>query len=103
MHKAFESTDWIITSSETKEAIDKFSGDFKKLTQDYDENIFVSWNRTTCIYISKEIFIKCWDDFCYPSSDDIAIISELTNWVFFYNHIEAGRFWKRNRLNTNTE
>jgi len=95
LYKSFEPTDWIRASSETLDSIEKFSNDFKKLTQDYNENLFISWNRTTCIYTTKEIFIKYWDDFCYPSSDDITIISELTNWVYFYNHIEVGRFWKR--------
>jgi hypothetical protein len=95
LHNTFEPTDWIRASSETKDSIDKFANDFQQLTQDYNENLFISWNRSTCIYTSKEIFIKFWDDFCYPSSDDITIISELTNWVYFYNHIEVGRFWKR--------
>lgn len=97
LNKSFEPTDWIIASSETVDSIEKFSNDFKELTQDYNENLFISWNRSTCIYTTKEIFIKFWDDFCYPSSDDITIISELTNWVYFYNHIEVGRFWKRKK------
>lgn len=95
--KSFEQTDWFRASSETKESIDKFSNDFKELTKDYVENLFISWNRSTCIYTTKEIFIKYWDDFCYPSSDNITIISELTNWVYFYNHIEVGQFWKRKK------
>lgn len=97
LYKSFETTDWIRASSETLDSIKKFSNDFKELTQDYNENLFISWNRTTCIYTTKDIFIKYWDDFCYPVSDDITIISELTNWVYFYNHIEVGRFWKRKK------
>jgi hypothetical protein len=97
LHNTFEPTDWIRASSETKDSIDKFSNDFQLLTHDYDESLFIAWNRSTCVYTKKEIFIKFWDDFCYPSSDDITIISELTNWVYFYNHIEVGRFWKRKK------
>jgi hypothetical protein len=97
LYKSFEPTDWIRTSSETLDLIKKFSDDFKKLTQNYNENLFISWNRKTCIYTTKDIFIKYWDDFCYPSSDDVTIISELTNWVYFYNHIEVGRFWIRKK------
>ena len=97
LHKSFEPTDWIRASSETIDSIEKFSNDFKNLTQYYNENLFISWNRTTCIYTTKDIFIKYWVDFCYPGSDDITIISELTNWVYFYNHIEVGRFWKRKK------
>ncbi len=93
----FEPTDWFRASSETKSTIEKFSNNFRILTQGYNENIFISWNRSTCVYTTKEIFIKYWDDFCYPGSDDITIISELTNWVYFYNHIEVGKFWKRKK------
>lgn len=95
LFKAFEPTEWFRANSETKNAIDKFSKDFQELSQNFDENLFISWNRSTCIYTTKEIFIKYWDDFCYPSSDDITIISELTNWVYFYRHFGVGRFWKR--------
>lgn len=100
LRNTFEPTDWIRASSETKNSIDKFANEFQQLTHDFNENLFISWNRSTCIYTTKEIFIKFWDDFCYPSSDDITIISELTNWVYFYNHIEVGRFWKKNRIQT---
>ncbi len=95
LYKSFVPNDWIRASSESKSSIDKFSNDLQELIQGYNENLFISWNRSTCLYTTKKIFIKYWDDFCYPSSDDITIISELTNWVFFYNHIEVGRFWRR--------
>jgi len=97
LQNTFEPTDWIRASSETKVSIDKFANEFQQLTHDFNENLFISWNRSTCIYTTKEIFIKFWSDFCYPSSDDITIISELTNWVYFYNHIEVGRFWERKK------
>ena len=101
LSEAFESTEWFVASSDTQEDIAKFSECFKTLAQPYDENLYISWNRKTCLYTTKEIFIAYWDDFCYPSSDNITIISELTNWVFFYNHIQVGRFWKR-KLPTNS-
>jgi hypothetical protein len=95
LRKSFESSDWFTANSETELSKKKFSDNFRQRTQNYNENLFISWNRTTCVYTTKEIFIKYWDDFCYPSSDDITIISELTNWVYFYNHIGVGIFWKR--------
>ena len=95
LYKLFESSDWFIASSETELTKENFLDNFRQLTQNYNENLFISWNRRTCVYTTKEIFIKYWDDFCYPSSDDVTIISELTNWVYFYNHIEVGIFWKR--------
>ena len=95
LRKSFESSDWFLSSSETELKKKKFADNFRQLTQNHDENLFISWNRRTCVYTTKEIFIKYWDDFCYPSSDDVTIISELTNWIYFYNHIEVGIFWER--------
>jgi len=95
LRKSFESTDWFLSSSETELKKKKFADNFRQLSQNYNENLFISWNRTTCVYTTKEIFIKYWDDFCYPSSDDLTIISEFTNWVYFYRHYEVGIFWKR--------
>jgi len=91
----FEPTDLFIASSDTNKSVEKFSNDFNNLTKDFCENLIISWDQSTCIYTTKEIFVKYWDDFCYPSSDDIMIISELTNWVLFYYHYEECRFWKK--------
>lgn len=93
--KSFSPSEWFNASCESKESIKKFSEEFSKLTEDYTENLYISWNRKTCVYTTKEIFIKYWDDFCYQISDDITIISTMTNWVYFYNHIGVGRLWKR--------
>ena len=91
----FQPNDWIRANSDTQKSIDEFANYFQGITENYNENLFISWNRSTCLYTTKAIFIKYWDDFCYPSSDDVTIISELTNWVYFYNHIEVGQFWIR--------
>lgn len=103
LREHFESTEWFTVSPETKGTLDKFAKRFQELTKDYNENLYISWNRSTSLYTTKEIFVRYWDDFCYPSSDDITIISELTNWIYFYNHIEVGQFWKRKNKNTNTQ
>lgn len=94
---AFEPTDWMIASSESDSHVERFRNELQQLTQEFNENVFISWNRSTVVYTTKEIFIKFWDDFCYPSSDDVTVISELTNWVLLYNHIEVGRLWKRKK------
>ena len=93
--KSFDETDWILANSETDTNTNRFREAFCELTKDFNENVIISWNRSTCVYTEKNIFIKYWDDFCYPNSDDVTIISESTNWVFFFNHIEVGKFWKR--------
>ncbi len=91
----FVPTDWFRASYETEKSKQKFTSEFDQLTADFEENIFVSWDRSTCVYTTKRIFLRYWDDFCYPSSDNVTIISEKTNWVFFFNHVEVGKFWRR--------
>ena len=33
--------------------------------------VFVVWNPTTGLSLPWENFVAYWDDFCYPSSDDL--------------------------------
>ena len=39
-----------------------------------------------------EIFVKYWDDFCYPSSDDVFIFPMKKNWILFYSHEEMFQY-----------
>lgn len=95
LHELFTPTDWFRVSCKTEKSKQNFTTEFKQLTSDFEENIFVSWNHSTCVYTTRDIFLRYWDDFCYPSSDNLTIISEKTNWIFFFNHIEVGKFWRR--------
>ncbi|MBB6681199.1 hypothetical protein H4O20_07055 [Aequorivita sp. 609] len=93
----FIETDWISASSENDEKIDTFRNKLTSILDTWDENVIVTWNRTTALKTTKEIFLKYWDDFCYPSSDDVTIISEETNWVMFYRHFEVANIWTRKK------
>jgi hypothetical protein len=53
--------------------------------------IVVSWHQDNTVLTDTEIFVKYWDDFCYPSSDDVTIWSEDELWVLQYRHYEL--FW----------
>ncbi len=95
LKRDFVESDWLSANSETVEKKKKFADEISELTAEGYENVFISWNRSTCVYMPLKIFIKYWDDFCYPGSDDVTILSEYANWVLFYNHIEVCKFWKR--------
>lgn len=96
----FIESDWIIANSENDEKINTFRNKLTSILNSWNENVIVTWNRTTTLKTTKEIFIKYWDDFCYPSSDDVTIISEETNWVMFYRHFEVAKIWTRKKTNT---
>ena len=50
--------------------------------------IFVSWDRGTAVITSSDVFIQHWNDFCYPSSDDVTIWPKDISWVIQYRHHE---------------
>ena len=59
-----------------------------------EEQIFISWGKETAVKTNTSIFIKYFDDFCYPSSDDIAIWPQSKKWLLTYQHFEVLCFAK---------
>lgn len=101
LKKDFNETEWISASCEKVEKIDSFRKTIDSILEPWNENVIITWNRTTTLTTTKEIFLKYWDDFCYPSSDDVTIISEDTNWIMFYDHIEVAKIWTRKKRTHN--
>jgi hypothetical protein len=91
--KKYKDTDWFTVSADSKVLKEKFISKVKAETNNFDENIYITWNRKTCVYTTKKIFLNLWDDFCYPSSDDVTVISEKTNWILIYHHNEIAKIW----------
>ena len=62
-----------------------------------DQTVIVMWEPTVAVAVPWHIFCTYWDDFCYPSSDDVSIwpISEL--WGLQYHH-EDQLIFGRTRL-----
>ncbi len=56
--------------------------------------IIVSWQPDTAVKTTVELFIKYWDEFCYPSSDDVSIWPETENWVVHFWHYETACYGK---------
>ncbi|WP_162628178.1 hypothetical protein [Arcticibacterium luteifluviistationis] len=91
----YTESDWMRASSESDEKIEKFRKNLDAILEKWEEGVIITWNRHITLKTSKEIFLKYWTDFLYPSSDDVTIISEKTNWVMFYHHIEVANIWTR--------
>jgi hypothetical protein len=100
LRKDYEEFDWISASIDIKENIQKVREVLSRHFSDCSPEVIISWDRRTCISTNKEIFFKFWDDFCYPSSDDVTVISTDTGVILKYNHIEVIKIWRRK---TNTQ
>ena len=57
-----------------------------------DERIVVSWDRNDAVETSWRTFFTYWDDFCYPSSDDVTIRPLDGAWRLCYHHWERFSF-----------
>ena len=50
------------------------------------------WKQDMAIITEHALFVPHWDDFCYPSSDDVIIWPIDAKWVLFYHHSEVFYF-----------
>lgn len=91
----YTQTGWIRASSSNDADIEQFRNKLTSILEPWNEGVIVTWNRATTLKTTKAIFIKYWDDFCYPSSDDVTIISEETKWIMFYQHFEVANIWMK--------
>lgn len=62
---------------------------------DLAADVIVSWDSDTAIRTTWKIFTAYWDDFCYPSSDDVLVWPESESWAFFFHHEECFQFGRR--------
>lgn len=103
LREKYTQTDWISANAENDEKIDQFRNQLELTLEKWDEGIIITWHRNITLKTTKEIFIKYWTDFLYPSSDDVTVISEKTNWIMFYNHVEVANIWTKISDNKKTE
>jgi len=57
-----------------------------------DERVSVVWSPTTGISLPWHTFVRYWDDFCYPSSDDAFVFPQAGSSVLAWNHDEVFEF-----------
>lgn len=50
------------------------------------EEVSVCWSGDTALQTRWSTFIERWDDFCYPSSDDVTILPITGSWMLMYHH-----------------
>jgi hypothetical protein len=62
---------------------------------DLSVHVVISWDQDTAIRTTWEVFTAHWDDFCYPSSDDVVVWSESDTWAILYHHEHEFQFGKR--------
>jgi hypothetical protein len=50
--------------------------------------VLVSWHHDSAVETTWSVFIRYWETFCYPGSDDVTIWSERATWSLCYRHDE---------------
>lgn len=53
------------------------------------QRVTISWDRDTALNLPWSIFCEYWDDFCYPSSDDVDVFLENGKCFLRWNHYEV--------------
>lgn len=54
--------------------------------------VFVAWDRKTGIALPWQTFVAYWDDFCYPSSDDVFVFPAQGAGALAWSHHEVFEF-----------
>lgn len=54
--------------------------------------VHVIWRQDLAVETSWDIFTDYWDDFCYPSSDDVIVLPVVGAWQLVYHHYEQFDF-----------
>lgn len=67
----------------------------RKQQPDLSVKVSVSWDKDIAIQTTWEIFSAHWDDFCYPSSDDVVVWPESKYWALLYHHEQEFQFGKK--------
>jgi len=89
--KFFEKTEMIRTGAAEDSEINKW---LASRIGDEQESIVVLWDEKTAVKTISKIFCNYWNDFCYPSSDDVSISPLNLNWLLFYHHDDYFCFGK---------
>jgi hypothetical protein len=50
--------------------------------------VIVRWDASTIVRTNWKVFTDYWDDFCYPSSADVAVFPQSGEWLLMFYHWE---------------
>ncbi len=54
-----------------------------------DQRVIVVWDEVIAISLPWTVFCDYWDDFCYPSSDDVDVLLEKERVFLRWHHYEV--------------
>lgn len=63
--------------------------------QQQETQVFLSWAQDLAVVTNWGILAKYWQDFYYPSSDDLVVWPEHSGWAVLFHHAEFIQFGKR--------
>ncbi len=69
-------------------------GWLRQMQPDDQALVYVSWNEDLAVKTRWGIFTDYWDDFCYPSSDDVTVVPLAGGWQLNYHHYEQFEYAK---------
>jgi len=53
------------------------------------QRVTILWDRDTALNLPWSVYCEYWDDFCYPSSDDVDVFLESGQCFLRWNHYEV--------------
>ena len=56
------------------------------------EQVVIAWDARTALLTDWATFCAHWEEFCYPSSDDVTVWPRDEAWVLCFDHWDAFRF-----------
>ena len=59
------------------------------------DEVIVRWDASTALRTTWQVFTEYWDDFCYPSSDDVDVFPTSGEWLLRYHHWEQFEWGRR--------
>ena len=51
--------------------------------------IAIFWEPAMAVLTNRNLFVNHWDNFCYPSSDDVFVWPLNVSWLLHYHHEEV--------------
>lgn len=94
----FENIEQVDTSAEESE-IQRW---LVACSSNLNQTVIVSWDNKLAALVNWKVFCEYWYDFCYPSSDDVAIFPFTEEWMLIYSHDEYFVFGQKPKCNTAT-
>ena len=64
--------------------------------------VIASWESGVAVLVSWDVFCDYWNDFCYPSGDDVLVWPLSGEWAMFWYHEEMF-FFGRRRVNASRD